>query len=111
MFNRGGPDEYSVTRQPPLVIPPDYSLTPPSVGTAGSDNSGNEDEMLKAMFGGQANRSGAERAIIGQAGDSYSGIRSEVGDPATPTVSKGATTATIIAAPQGDGRGVQAVVP
>lgn len=110
VFNRGAPDEFAVTRQAPLVIPPDYALTPPSVGTAGSDNSGNEDEMLKAMFGGTAGRSAAEAAIIGQAGEAAAGIRSSVGDPDTMTVAKGAVTRAIIAAPASNGQGVSTSV-
>ena len=30
-----GPDEFAVARNAPLVIPPDFSLTPPVAGTAG----------------------------------------------------------------------------
>lgn len=108
VFNRGAPDEFSVTRQAPLVIPPDYSLTPPSVGTAGATGSGNEAEVLEAMFGGSARRPAAESAIIGQAGESSPGIRSDVGDPGTPTVNKGTVTRDIISAPQRSSQGVQA---
>ncbi len=110
LFNRGAPDEFSVTRQAPLVIPPDYSLEAPSVGTAGADSSGNEAEVLEAMFGGPARRSAAESAIIGRAGDADPGIRSSVGDPDTPTVSKGEVTRAVVAAPAGNGRGVQTSV-
>jgi hypothetical protein len=111
LFDRDAPDEFAVSRQAPLTIPPDYSLTPPSVGTAGSQQSGNEAEVLEAMFGGPAPRSAAETAIIGQAGAAEPGIRSSVGDPDTPTVNKGALTTDIVRAPQGDGQGVQASIP
>ena len=35
LFSRDRPDEMMVSRQAPLVVPPDYSLTPPAPGTAG----------------------------------------------------------------------------
>ncbi|WP_373487986.1 DUF3035 domain-containing protein, partial [Blastomonas sp.] len=34
VFNRDRPDEFAVSRQAPLVIPPDFSLVPPSPGAA-----------------------------------------------------------------------------
>ena len=33
ILNRERPDEFAVQRQAPLVIPPDYTLTPPVAGT------------------------------------------------------------------------------
>ncbi|MEY4160521.1 MAG: hypothetical protein RLZZ136_1142, partial [Pseudomonadota bacterium] len=32
LFNRDRPDEFAVQRQAPLVVPPDFSLTPPQPG-------------------------------------------------------------------------------
>ena len=32
VFNRERPDEFAVQRQAPLVVPPDFSLTPPEPG-------------------------------------------------------------------------------
>jgi hypothetical protein len=32
LFNRVRPDEFAVTRQAPLVVPPDFALTPPNPG-------------------------------------------------------------------------------
>ena len=32
LFNRDRPDEMAVQRQAPLVVPPDFSLTPPAPG-------------------------------------------------------------------------------
>ena len=34
---QSAPDEFAVARNAPLVIPPDYTLTPPVAGTAGAD--------------------------------------------------------------------------
>ena len=32
LFNRIRPDEFAVTRQAPLVVPPDFALSPPNPG-------------------------------------------------------------------------------
>ena len=111
LYDRGSPDEFAVSRQAPLVIPPEFSLTPPAPGSARASAMGNEEQVLEALFGGAAPRSAGEAAIISRAGDADMGIRSSVGDPQTPTVNKGSTTRDIIAAPQGDGQGTQAVIP
>jgi hypothetical protein len=52
-----------------------------------------------------------EKNTISRAGSAAPGIRSMVGDPQTNTVAKGTVTRTIIAAPEGDGREAQAVIP
>ncbi len=108
---RNQPDEFAVSRQAPLVIPPDYSLKAPAPGTAGAGQTGSEAEVLQAMFGGSAPRSRSETNLISQAGRSDLGIRTQVGDPDTPTVNKGAMTPAILRAPEGDGNGVQASIP
>ena len=36
-FPRGGPDEFSVTTNQPLVIPPDYDLRPPTTDAGSAD--------------------------------------------------------------------------
>jgi hypothetical protein len=111
LFGRARPDEFAVQRQAPLVVPPDFALTPPQPGAPRPNDSSAQQQALDALFGGPAPRSGVEQATIGQAGAAAPGIRSAVGDPQTNTVAKGAVTRDIIAAPQGDGREAQAVVP
>ncbi|MCW2411117.1 MULTISPECIES: DUF3035 domain-containing protein [unclassified Sphingobium] len=105
LFNRDRPDEMAVSRQPPLVIPPDFSLSPPAPGTAASQQNLNQ-QALEAMFGGTAARSGAETSALREAGRSLAevGIRSVVGDPKTEVLEKGRVTQDIIAAPEGDGQ-------
>jgi hypothetical protein len=66
---------------------------------------------LDALFGGPAPRSQVEKDTIGRAGTAAPGIRSQVGDPGTNTVAKGSVTRDILAAPDGDGREAQAVIP
>ena len=108
---RDRPDEFAVQRQAPLVVPPDFALTPPQPGAPRPTDSNAQQQTLDALFGGPAPRSPVEQATVGQAGSAAPGIRSAVGDPKTNTVAKGAITRDIVAAPQGDGREAQAVIP
>lgn len=106
LFNRDRPDEMAVSRQPPLVIPPDFALVPPMPGTAAANQQGSlQRDALEAMFGGPAPRSAGETSALREAGRSVAdpGIRSSVGDPQTEVIDKGQTTQDIIAAPEGDG--------
>ncbi len=113
LFSRDRPDEMMVSRQAPLVVPPDYSLTPPApgIGAARRRNDGRTD--ARALFGGAAPRSPSETQIIGSADGARAdpGIRSEVGSPDTQVVDKGLVTRDILAAPEGDGREASAAIP
>lgn len=111
LLDRDRPDEFAVTRQPPLVIPPDFGLTPPQPGEPRPVTESTEQRTLEAMFGGTQKRSITETAIVKQAGESEAGIRSSVGDAGTFTVDKGSVTRDIIAAPEGDGQHAQAATP
>jgi len=111
LFDRDRPDEFAVSRQPPLVIPPDFSLVPPPPGQPRPQTGGLQQQTLEALFGGPQARSVTESAVVAQAGDADGGIRSSVGDPDTYTVDKGSVTRDIIAAPEGDGQNAQAAVP
>lgn len=110
LFNRDRPDEMAVQRQAPLVVPPDFALTPPAPGAPRPADNTTAQQALDALFGGAAPRSEVERNTISRAGNAAPGIRSNVGDPGTNTVAKGAVTRDILAAPQGDGRDAQASV-
>lgn len=112
-IGRAGPDEFAVARQAPLVIPPDFSLTPPRPGAARANDVSPNAQALDALFGGTAQRSAGETATIAAAGvDSDDpGIRSTVGDPGTTVVDKGATTRDVVAAPEGDGQNAKAATP
>ena len=111
LFDRDRPDEFAVSRQAPLVIPPDFALIPPSPGAPRPQANDASAQALDALFGGPAPRSTIEGDTISRAGTAAPGIRSSVGDPDTNTVAKGEITRDILAAPQGDGREAQAVVP
>ena len=112
VLGRDRPDEFAVSRQAPLVIPPDFTLRPPAAGTPTSQGSAGY-QALEAMFGGEAARSAAERGLLQRAGAAQvePGIRSTVGDPLTATTDKGTVTQDILAAPEGDGQEAQVAVP
>jgi hypothetical protein len=109
LFNRDRPAEFAVQRQSPLVVPPDFALTPPQQGAPRPSVTSTQQQTLDALFGGPAPRSDVERNTIGRAGTAVPGIRSSAGDHQTHTVAKGEITRDILAAPQGDGREAQAV--
>ncbi|WP_428684489.1 DUF3035 domain-containing protein [Sphingopyxis sp.] len=113
LFSRDRPDEFAVSRQAPLVVPPDYALTPPAPGAARPGNETTAQQTLKALFGGDAVRSPSETSLIGRADGQRAdpGIRSSVGSPDTQVVDKGLITRDIIFAPEGDGRDASAAIP
>jgi len=111
IFNRDRPDEFAVQRQAPLVVPPDFELTPPQPGAPRPAEGTASQQALDALFGGPAPRSAVETSALDRAGTADPGIRSAVGDPNTHTVDKGTTVRAIVAAPEGDGAAAQAVIP
>jgi hypothetical protein len=94
-------DEFLVSRNAPLVIPPDFTLAPPVAGTQGLSAGEAQQQAIDALFGGPAPRSAAETSLLDTAGrgDAPIGIRSTVWDPDTRIVDKGPTTLNILAAP------------
>jgi hypothetical protein len=111
LFNRARPDEYAVQRQAPLVVPPDFALTPPQPGAPRPAEQTAQQQAQEALFGAPAARSEVEKNTISRAGSSAPGIRSMVGDPRTNTVDKGPVTRDIIAAPEGDAKEAQTTIP
>ena len=107
LFDRERPDEFAVQRQSPLVVPPDFTLTPPKQGQPRPSDDSLQQQTLDAMFGGPQARSEIEKTTLSMAGTPDPAIRSTVGDPATYTVAKGQLTRMILAAPEGDGRDAQ----
>ena len=95
-------DEFAVARNAPLVIPPDYTLTPPVAGTVSTTAEGAQAQAIEALFGGPAPRSQTESKMLENAGRDRAviGARSVAGDPDTRVVDKGADTQAIIAAPE-----------
>jgi hypothetical protein len=109
----GTPDEFAVARNAPLVIPPDYSLTPPVAGTATATPQDAQQQAIEALFGGPAPRPQSESLLLDEAGrDRVAlGVRSIAGDPNTNVVDMGDTTRTILAAPQSDTQVASAQIP
>ena len=99
----GSPDEFAVTRNAPLIIPPDYTLAPPVAGTVTTTND-IQQQAIEALFGGPAPRSPGETTMLEAAGRerAVAGARSVAADPNTRIVDKGNTTATILATAVGD---------
>jgi len=98
------PDEFAVARNAPLIIPPDFSLTPPVAGTAGLTVGDAQQQAIDALFGGPAPRSASEISMLDNAGRDRApiGIRSTVWDPDTRVVDKGPITLQILSAPAAD---------
>jgi hypothetical protein len=98
------PDEFAVVRNAPLIIPPDYTLTPPAAGTASVSPAEAQSQAIEALFGGPAPRSSAETSLLERAGRDRAavGAKSSAGDPNTRIVDKGTVTAQILATAQGD---------
>jgi hypothetical protein len=110
---RERPDEFAVTRNQPLVIPPDYALTPPRTGEPVPQGADARTQALEALFGGPAPRSQGERSMLEAAGGERAalGARSVAGDPQTQVIDKGAVTQTIVSAPAGPGRDATVSTP
>ena len=113
IMGRERPDEFAVTRNQPLVIPPDYALAPPRTGEPVPLGTDARTQALEALFGGPAPRSQGERSMLNAAGGDRValGARSVAGDPATQVVDKGAVTQAIVAAPPGPGRDATVSTP
>jgi hypothetical protein len=95
-------DEFAVARNAPLVIPPDYTLTPPVAGTVSSTAESAQAQAIEALFGGPSPRSETETSLLERAGRDRAalGVRSIAGDPETRVVDKGQTTIAILNAPE-----------
>lgn len=107
------PDEFAVVRNAPLIIPPDYTLTPPVAGTAAVSPTEAQAQAIEALFGGPAPRSASETSLLERAGRDRAavGARSSVGDPNTRVVDKGLVTAQILATAEGNSRSASVQVP
>ncbi|HEX8194407.1 MAG TPA: DUF3035 domain-containing protein [Allosphingosinicella sp.] len=105
VLGRDRPDEFAVARTAPLVIPPDFALTPPRPGEA-STGTDARSQALQALFGGPQPRSDAERNLLQRADADRAalGARSVAADPNTAVVDRGPLVQTIVALPAGAGR-------
>jgi len=72
---RNAPDEFTVVRKAPLVIPPDFNLRPPQPGAVGPQEPDSSTRAQAALLGGdvrpgQATGSRGEQALLANAGAS-----------------------------------------
>ncbi len=101
-----GPDELTVARGAPLVVPPDYGLAPPRPGAPRAIGVDAQAAAMEALFGPGVKpppRSQSEQNLLDKAGagNSDPAIRSQAGDSQTNTVNKGAFLTEVLAAPVG----------
>lgn len=88
------PDEFAVVQSPSLVIPPDFSLSPPVPGEPSPQDLASAPDTLRALFPDRENVvpqiSAGEAVLLRniEAG-ALSEIRSELGSPNTDVVEKG----------------------
>jgi hypothetical protein len=112
-FNRARPDEFSVARNAPLVVPPDFALTPPRPGEPDQNTTDPRAQALQALFGGPQPRAAIENNLlqVAHADRAALGARSVAGDPQTAVVSRGTLVQTILQLPPGDGQEARVSVP
>ncbi len=102
-----GPDEFAISRNAPLVVPPDYALTPPRPGEPRPlGDATTQSQAAEALFGPGVQvppKSQAEQQLLDKAGTSRTepSIRSSAGDPKTLTVDKGVFLRDLMSAPAG----------
>ena len=102
-----GPDEFAISRNAPLVVPPDYSLAPPRPGEPRPlGDASTQTQAAEALFGPGVRvppKSAAEQQLLDKAGASRPdpAIRSNAGDPKTLTVDKGVFLRDLMAAQPG----------
>jgi hypothetical protein len=93
-------DEFAVQRRAPLVVPPDFALVPPKPGAPRPQEADSSTQALQALFGGPAQRSDGENALLNAAGNAPdAATRSTATDPGTTSVNTGGTTRDILNAP------------
>ncbi|MGB3722223.1 MAG: DUF3035 domain-containing protein [Pacificimonas sp.] len=104
--DRDAPDEMAISRNAPLVVPPDFNMQPPRPGAPRAIESETQTQAMEALFGPgvrppEASRS--EQLLLDDAGAKRSspGARATVGDTDTMMVDKGAQVKDIVAAPVG----------
>ncbi len=106
LAGRNAPDELAISRNAPLVVPQDFNLAPPRPGAARAAGQDAQSSAMEALFGPGAKlppKSPAEQQLLDKAGagNTDPAIRSNAGDPKTPTVNKGAFVRELIDAPAG----------
>ena len=104
LAGRDAPDEMAISRNAPLVVPQDFALAPPTPGAPRAAGQDGQSAAMEALFGPGARvpaKSPAEQQLLDKAGAGNidPAIRSNAGDPKTPTVNKGAFVRELMDAP------------
>lgn len=68
--DKNAPDEFAVSKQAPLVVPPDFALRPPRPGAPRPTEIDSQGQAIEALFGvtAQPARSAGEQALLERAG-------------------------------------------
>ena len=91
---RATPDEFAISRQAPLAVPPDFNLRPPRPGSPRPQELEPQGQALEALFGPGVTlpaRTPGEQSLLEGAGalNASLDIRSELTDDGTKVVDKG----------------------
>ena len=105
-FDRNAPDEFAISRQAPLVVPPDYNLVPPKPGAPRPLAADSQAQAIEALFGpgvAAPPKSSSEQQLLERSGADRTDptARSTAGDTETNVVDKGAFARDILSAPAG----------
>ncbi len=73
-FERGGPDEFTVVRNPPLSVPPDATLRPPEHGVASSNRDASSNEARATLLASGGETAGSAGTLVTDKGaEPYNG--------------------------------------
>ena len=104
--NKNSPDEFAVSRNAPLVVPPDFALVPPRPGAPHAISTDSQTRAVEALFGPGAKpppKSASEQQLLDKAGATKPdpGARSDAGSTISMMVDKGAFVQELLAARPG----------
>lgn len=63
-FERGGPDEFTVVRNPPLSVPPQATLRPPKEGAESSDRDDSSNQARVSLLGSGGEKAGTAGTLV-----------------------------------------------
>mgnify|MGYP000897701059 CR=1 FL=1 len=103
--NSNSPDEFAISRNAPLVVPPDFALVPPKPGAPRAIANDSQAQAAEALFGPGAKpppKSTSEQQLLDKAGANKPdpGVRSNAGND-TVVVNKGSFVQELLAAKPG----------
>ena len=63
-FERGGPDEFTVVRNPPLSVPPQVTLRPPEEGAVRSNRDLSSDQARDSLLAAGGDTAGSAGTLV-----------------------------------------------